>query len=864
MGIAEQLTWFDRCDDTHGNITFLEQASGGSMNIVGMFSAGSVDDAAAFVKQYVEANLPDSGRLFLKTSLFNREAIDARRTGNLPIAGNQKEVQTVTGFALDVDAGKLAKDGKPGSYAGQEDVWQALQQMPVPPSMLILSGEQNHGFHAWFKLDTPIVIESPADCQSINHIIRAWKNLLIEKIVAVIEADGRSVPDDKRDTLVDNAFTVDRVLRVVGTVRATRNNARVQFAAPMGGAYSLDQLTAPGYQPLPERIVSNDPFVHNEDSPIGKYFKKMEDAETPITVHRLLTAEGYTSCQDSTRWSRPGATSMTLDEGTSLNGISGVNVFSGNCPPLKCSDDRTGVGRWYSLISLWVAFTFGDVDDPGNWAAAAAFCHLACPVLPGDVFEDTDDADDTDAIETTDRNWMGVESNRNENYLTARFVDLYGKDLRYVAAWKAWIVWDGRRFALDPSGQMAVRVAMKFARRLWRDQANLGQSKTANAYDLKKALAFCDNSNKAKAINAIVSLARANERILIEHTELNTDPYLLNVTNGTIDLRTGEIRKHDRSDLITLLAPVRFEPGACCPKWDGTLDRVFGGDAELIRYVQKIFGYSTSGDAGEAILPIAYGDGNNGKSTIWNCILELIGDYGTLASESLLLGEKNAHPTEKAALYQKRIVAVSEPEAGAQLKEARAKELTGDSMITARRMHEDFWTFKRTHTFWLSSNHLPRIKGTDEGIWRRIKLIPFKVNLGEQPGFRVIKNFHAVMAKEEGPGILNWLLAGFSAYVAEGLDAPKAVNDAVEVYRGDEDVLGLFINERLETGDRFKMGAAEAYSAYLSWGGKWSQVQLKKALSVHFGAPKRTKKGIFYSGVRIDPTRQNTEFFEIL
>ena len=129
---------------------------------------------------------------------------------------------------------------------------------------------------------------------------------------------------------------------------------------------------------------------------------------------------------------------------------------------------------------------------------------------------------------------------------------------------------------------------------------------------------------------------------------------------------------------------------------------MFGGDQALIDYIQRVFGYSISGDCGEAILPIALGGGENGKSTIWNPIIEIMGDYGYVAPESLIMGDGQEHPTSMASLMGKRVVCVQEPQKGVRLNEARVKDLTGDQVVTARRMREDFWTFRRTHTFWIS------------------------------------------------------------------------------------------------------------------------------------------------------------------
>lgn len=167
---------------------------------------------------------------------------------------------------------------------------------------------------------------------------------------------------------------------------------------------------------------------------------------------------------------------------------------------------------------------------------------------------------------------------------------------------------------------------------------------------------------------------------------MNEHPLLLNLQNGIFNLTSGELEPHYQECLLTQIANVEFQKNATCPQWSAAIELIFDRDKELIRYVQQLFGYSLSGDTGEHILPIAYGSGCNGKSFIWNVVFELTGEYAGLANDSLLMGMKDNHPTEKAFLYQKRFVPISEPEQSSKLRESRVKELTGDGTITARRM----------------------------------------------------------------------------------------------------------------------------------------------------------------------------------
>jgi P4 family phage/plasmid primase-like protien len=243
--------------------------------------------------------------------------------------------------------------------------------------------------------------------------------------------------------------------------------------------------------------------------------------------------------------------------------------------------------------------------------------------------------------------------------------------------------------------------------------------------------AFCKASNSEHGLRAMLALARSEPGIPILPGELDGDPWLLNVLNGTIDLRTGTLRPHDREDRITKLADVRFDSEADCPVWIGFLQEVLP-DPDLREFVRRLVGYRLTGSTQEHVLPFLFGVGANGKSTFLNTIQSLLGiTYAIKAPADLLLAMRNeSHPTELADLFGKRLVCCNEAEDGRRLAESLVKELTGGDKIRARRMREDFWEFSPTHKIWLAANHKPSVRGTDHGIWRRIKLIPFTVTIG--------------------------------------------------------------------------------------------------------------------------------------
>ena len=304
-------------------------------------------------------------------------------------------------------------------------------------------------------------------------------------------------------------------------------------------------------------------------------------------------------------------------------------------------------------------------------------------------------------------------------------------------------------------------------------------------------MAWATKSMSAKGIAAMIQLAQSLPGIVIHHARLDADPWLLNVDNGAIDLRTGCLRDHDRNDLCTKLAPVAYDPDASCPTWDAFLSRAMGGNSELVAYLQSLIGYSLTGVVREHVLAFFFGAGANGKSTFLSTIHAMLGDYASPAPRQLLFRTKGGeHPTGIASLYGKRFVTCSEIEEGLAFDEALVKDLTGGDPIEARRMREDFWTFLPSHTLIMAGNHKPTVRGDDEGIWRRMRLVPWTVTIPEAERDPELPE----KLKAELPGILAWAVRGCLGWQkANGLKQPEAVREATTEYRKESDALGQFL-----------------------------------------------------------------------
>jgi putative DNA primase/helicase len=370
-----------------------------------------------------------------------------------------------------------------------------------------------------------------------------------------------------------------------------------------------------------------------------------------------------------------------------------------------------------------------------------------------------------------------------------RLVDLYGSELRYCHSMNNWLVWDGKRWAEDKSGQ-AERMAKKTIRAIYGEAASIPvEDKTGKA----KALAsHAIRSESKRAIRDMLILAQSEESIPLTREELDTNLWLLNCSNGTIDLRTGELRKHRREDYITRCIATRFNPDAPRHLWEAFLKKIFNGNTELIAFFKRALGYALTGDTSEQCFFLLYGSGSNGKSTLLEVIQAILSDYAQAAEFKAFLSRDNEGiRNDIARMNGKRLVVAKEADKGKQLAEALVKTLTGGDTITARFLHQEYFDFKPQFKLFLAANHKPEIKGTDLGIWRRVRLVPFEVTI---PDKDKDKNLSKKLL-EEAEGILAWLVEGCLEWQREGLGEPQIVRDATQAYQTEMDIAAQFLKD---------------------------------------------------------------------
>lgn len=398
-----------------------------------------------------------------------------------------------------------------------------------------------------------------------------------------------------------------------------------------------------------------------------------------------------------------------------------------------------------------------------------------------------------------------------------RLVRVVGRDMLYVPG-LGWLTWSPP-WRLD---ELAVRRRCAHLGRIVASEASEMMAKATEIEDEdKRKLAISAAEARAKwarqcEFKGTIANAQAMAETLlhVRIEQVDADPLLLGCTNGVLDLRTGKLRAHKRTDFLTQCNAVAYDESARAPTWERFVLEVFKGDGELVEWVQRYLGYCLTGLTTEHMLVVAHGTGANGKTTLFECIRQMLGTYGKTAAPGLLVARRGErHPTEILDLRGARLVCSSETGEGGRLAEDLVKQLTGGDGLKGRAMRQDFIDFAPTFKLVLFTNHRPLITGQDNGIWRRIKLVPF---LETFEGERKDKDLLAKL-KAEWPGILRWCVQGLMRWQREGFNRCAAIENASNQYREESDLLGQFLADECITGPGYTETSTELYRSYVEW-----------------------------------------------
>lgn len=382
-----------------------------------------------------------------------------------------------------------------------------------------------------------------------------------------------------------------------------------------------------------------------------------------------------------------------------------------------------------------------------------------------------------------------------------RIAHEYGHAIRYVSD-MGWMIWDGKRWKIDNKKEIE-RITNKVLRSMYKSEDEAEQ----------KWARMCERRNiRMNSIKDLMPLVPA------EREEFDRHKYLFNVENGTIDLRNGKLQQHDRELGLTKISNIEFDEKAECPTWLKFLEQIFKNDKDLIDYMQRLVGYSLTGDISEQSMYFLVGGGSNGKSTFVNIIKKIMGDYGLQTKSDTFIKKKDTGANNDVArLVNSRFVSAVESEEGEKLQESLVKTITGGEPILARFLRQEYFEFIPEFKVFFTTNHKPIIGGLDDGIWRRVKIIPFTLSLKPHERDKKLEE----KLSFEMPGILNWAIEGCLKWQRDGLKEPKVVVDATGNYKEEMDILGPFLGEICyidePKNENIKIEAKELYNVYDRW-----------------------------------------------
>jgi len=437
---------------------------------------------------------------------------------------------------------------------------------------------------------------------------------------------------------------------------------------------------------------------------------------------------------------------------------------------------------------------------------------------------------------------LDTDSERCTDLGNARIlVRMAGNDIRWCQSMpgEGWMLWDGAKWRPDTTRRahrLADIVGEEWRRRAPPESGDLVLSADEKkAKDMRKTiLAHANKCESAAGIRNMLEVLRGRQSCAVDVDAWDKDPLVVNTPDSTYNLRTGKRHANRRADLITRSTSTAASLEDC-PVWRAFLLRIMGGpivppvaadldaayadpanaDAvEMVAFLQRAAGYALTGDTSEQCMFIAYGTGSNGKGVFLNTLKAILGTYAQGAQVATFVDRKaGGIPNDLAALAGARFVLCSEPNEGAPLDEGLIKTVTGQDTVTARFLNREFFDFIPQFKLWMMTNHKPPIKGTDNGIWRRLRLVPFTVTIADDEKDGELPN----KLKAEYPAILRWMIEGLKVWRVTGLAAPPAVLAASANYRREMEVLADFLSDRCEINGLESAENAPLYASYVEW-----------------------------------------------
>jgi putative DNA primase/helicase len=651
---------------------------------------------------------------------------------------------------------------------------EAVQIFPIPPSIIVHSG---HGLHAHWLFKEPWELETHNEWLQAVALSSGFREMLQQRAAS---------KGWKLDTVSD----LSRVLRPPGTMNFKTEPVLVRVISQTEHRYNPDDLEQ--FTAAPAAATAQ------RDTNFKRY---PQDGRSQLLQDNCIFIQ---HCQrDAADLPEPEWLTMISNVARCADGLEKCHELSAGYPgynpaetakkikhvltmkPLSCSHIRGALG-----------FT-GCPDDgcgvknPASWALARE--KREPPEEPKQSYINLDTETLTD---------LG-----NAN----RFARMFRGNLKYCFSFGKWLCWDGTRWEIDDTGRV-MAFAKKCIRSMYADAGKIDDKKQR-----KLLLQHANRCESAAKLRAMIDLTQ--HMLAVRVDELDTDTWLLNCTNGVLDLRTGRLLQHDPERLLTKLAPVAYDQNAECPLFKKFLHDVFPDPdgINIIPFMQRLIGYTLTGETKEQKMAIAWGNGANGKGTLLNLMQAIMGDYAqTTPTDTLMARRNEGIPNDIARLRGARYVLASESQEGKRLNDALIKQMTGQDRIAARFLRCEFFEFMPQFKIILLTNHKPVTRGDDAALWRRILLIPFTQKF---EGSRVDGDMPNKLANEM-PGILRWMVDGCLGWQKTGLQAPQEVIAATNAYRNENDVIENWLEENCFIGNTVTAKIGDLYHDFMNWAGE--------------------------------------------
>jgi P4 family phage/plasmid primase-like protien len=742
--------------------------------------------------------------------------------------GKSKDIASLPGVWVEIDikGGVHAADNLPT----QEDVQTILDTFPLEPSVINHSGG---GLHCYWLFDKSVHIRTDKDLGSAERMLYRFQNMFI-RLARV------------KGLHIDNTADLARVLRIPGTFNRKKEQKPVKTLV-------LNQEVRYSIEDLFEAIQSIETTLPTET--IEKRAKREYGGEIPDATNADKIVKGCQFIRDY------------LDHKETANyneWVAALSIAS------YCEDGENLVHEWSNghqgYSEQVVDRKYKEIRDRmkprscqsinqdfGKCSGCKHFNKINSPIALGMERREPVKRKTPQKVQTFKNTDLGN---------AERLVHHKGDILKYDPISKNWFIWDGKRW-LDDKKQKIKLISKDVVRLIH------GEALKEEDADKRKAIAQHAIRSESRArLEAMISLAEAEVPVLPD--EMDQDKWLFNCQNGVINLKNGELLPHDRKYLMNKISPVSYDSKADCPRWKQFLEDIMQDEEgnvkhELIEFLQKSIGYALTGDTSEQVLFFLYGIGKNGKSTFLDTIRHLLGDYAKQANtDSFTVKKSDAVRSDLAGLKGSRLVAATESEEGARLAESLVKQLTGGEPIQTRFLYGNFFEFVPEFKIFFTTNHKPIIRGSDEGIWRRMRLIPFTVTIPEE---KRDKTLPTKFLEEEISGILRWAVEGCLKWQKEGLGNPKEVQEATDSYRDEMDTIGNFLKDYCNVNGDAKLYVSELYEKYCTWcedGGEYtlSKQKINKKLEERGFKKKRDGNGIYFLGLRIKDLSNITSSYE--